>query len=115
MSNSPSIAQEAPAPLHLLRVTRLEDRVLEECELGAADLQQLADQNVGLFAGGYRTIEMMERQLIQLAKSQAACRWVVCLATIGSPGGRQLEFPIRRNASPDYSLTSRTCHSGLDL
>ena len=69
------------AALHLLRVTRLDNRLLEERELSLAEMRSLACESVGIFAGGYSVIESMDRKLLMLSNSSAANRWVVAVST----------------------------------
>jgi len=76
-----SITSAATESFHFCSVTRLEDRLLEDCVLGSKQIHDLAAQNLGLFAGGYGTVAKMDRQLSKMARTAAAKRWVVAVSS----------------------------------
>lgn len=81
MSSTMTAIAAMPQSFHFCRVTRLENRLLEERIVDSDEVHEVASQNLGLFAGGYGTIALMERQLSILARSESAERWVVAVAT----------------------------------
>jgi hypothetical protein len=81
MLNVCSTVSSVTESFHFCRVTRLEDRFLEDCVVDSKQIHNLAAQNVGLFAGGYGTVAKMDRQLSKMARFAAAKRWVVAVSS----------------------------------
>ena len=81
MSSHAAASATTSEAFHFCRVTRDDNRLLEERIVGSDEIHELGEDRLGLFAGGYRTIDMMERQLSILCRSEAAARWVVAVAS----------------------------------
>lgn len=81
MSSHATAFATMPEAFHFCRVTRDDNRLIEERIVGSEEIHRLGSDRLGLFAGGYGTIDMMERQLSILWRSEAAARWIVAVAS----------------------------------
>jgi hypothetical protein len=63
------------------RVTRLEEKDLGPFQLDAKTAEQLAEENIGVFIGGYRDWDWITDRLNILAATPYPARWLVVLAT----------------------------------
>ncbi len=97
-------AKQDAASLHLLKVTRDDERIIRELELSLTQLRQLADDNLGIFAGGLEQTGMMERQLVTFAKSASARTWIAAVSS------KKLlaDLQLRLNDEESYNVNIRS-------
>ena len=81
MSSAESVFAAPPASFHFCRVTRQENRFLEERIVRSEEIHRLAAENQGLFAGGFANVPKMERKLETLARCESAQRWIVVVSS----------------------------------
>ncbi|WP_164104421.1 hypothetical protein [Candidatus Laterigemmans baculatus] len=63
--------------MHLRRVTRDGQRVIQQSDLDTGQLNDLASSHLGMFSGGFTSCEPMIRKLAALSQLNDAQRWIV--------------------------------------